>query len=44
LPEVEMLIDKMTSTLSVNNVDCLDAYEELPVDSIDWRCCINSCG
>lgn len=35
LPEVEMLIDKMMSTLSVNNVACLDAYGELPVDSID---------
>ena len=35
LPEVEMLIDKMTSTLSVNNVACLDTHEELPVDSID---------
>lgn len=35
LPEVEMLIDKMTATLSVSNVACLDAYEELPVDSID---------
>ncbi len=35
LPEVEMLIDKMTSTLSIHNVTCLDAHEELPVDSID---------
>lgn len=35
LPEVEMLIDKMTSTLSVNHVACLDVYEELPVDSVD---------
>jgi hypothetical protein len=35
LPEVEMLIDKMTSTLSVSNVACLDPHEELPVDSID---------
>ena len=35
LPEVEMLINKMMSTLSVHNVTCLDAYVELPVDSID---------
>jgi hypothetical protein len=35
LPEVEMLIDKMMSTLSVNNVVCLDTFGELPVDSID---------
>jgi len=35
LPEVEMLIDKMMSTLSVHNVECLDRYIELPEDSID---------
>jgi hypothetical protein len=35
LPEVEMLIDKMTSTLSVGNVTCLNTYVELPLDSID---------
>jgi len=35
LPEVEMLIDKMVSTFSVNNVTCLNAYGELPVDSVD---------
>jgi hypothetical protein len=35
LPEVEMLIDKMMSTLAVSPVICLDAHEELPVDSID---------
>lgn len=35
LPEVEMLIDKMMSTLSVHNVTCLDAHVELPEDGID---------
>lgn len=35
LPEVELLIDKMTSTFSVSNVECLDVHEELPVDSMD---------
>jgi hypothetical protein len=35
LPEVEMLIGKMMSTLSVSNVTCLDPYGELPVDSVD---------
>lgn len=35
LPEVEMLINKMMSTLSVNNVTCLDAHIELPEETID---------
>jgi len=35
LPEFEMLIDKIMSTLSFNNASCLDVYEELPLDSID---------
>jgi putative sugar O-methyltransferase len=35
LPEVEMLINKMMSTLSVKNVTCLDSQAELPEDSID---------
>ena len=35
LPEVEMLIEKMMSTLSVVNVTCLDTHAELPEDSID---------
>jgi hypothetical protein len=35
LPEVELLIDKMMSTLSINTVTCLDAHVELPTDSID---------
>lgn len=35
LPEVEMLIDKMMSILSVSNVSCLDAYVELPLDRVD---------
>lgn len=35
LPETEMLIDKMMATLNVPEVICLDAYAELPVDTID---------
>ncbi len=35
LPEVEMLIEKMMSALSVRNIQCLDAHVELPVDSVD---------
>lgn len=35
LPEVELLINKMMSTLSVSDVTCLDAYAELPTESID---------
>jgi putative sugar O-methyltransferase len=35
LPEVEMLIEKMMSTLSLNNVSCLDPHEELPLENID---------
>lgn len=35
LPEVEMLINRMMSTLSVNHVFCLNSHAELPVDSID---------
>ncbi len=35
LPEVELLIEKMMSTLSISNTACLDAHAELPVESID---------
>lgn len=35
LPEVEMLIGKMMSTLALPNVTCLEAYSELPEGSID---------
>ncbi|MCP5492337.1 MAG: putative sugar O-methyltransferase [Chlamydiales bacterium] len=35
LPEVEMLIEKMMSKLNVSNVNCLDAYAQLPVDAVD---------
>ena len=35
LPEVEMLIDKMMTTLSIRKVICLEAHAELPVDSLD---------
>jgi hypothetical protein len=35
LPEVEMLITKMTNNLSIDNVVCLDKNEELPIDTID---------
>jgi hypothetical protein len=35
LPEVEMLIEKMMTTLNVRDVTCLDAYAELPVESVD---------
>ena len=35
LPEAEMLIDKMMSTLDVQNVTCLEATSELPVESVD---------
>lgn len=35
LPEAEMLIDRMMNALTVNNVVCMDQFEELPVDSID---------
>ncbi len=35
LPEVEMLIDKMMSTLSLRKVICLEAHAELPVEGID---------
>ncbi len=35
LPEVEMLIDKMMSTLSTHNVIGMDVHAELPTDSID---------
>lgn len=35
LPEPEMLINKMMSTLGVKNVSCLNSYAELPVKEID---------
>lgn len=35
LPEVEMLINKMTQTLSMYNVACLDAYSPLPEKEVD---------
>ncbi len=35
LPEVEMLIEKMMSKLSVPNVEYLDTYAELPTESVD---------
>ena len=35
LPEVEMLIGRMMSTLSISNISCLDTHLELPVDSVD---------
>lgn len=35
LPEVELLIEKMMATLEVPHVRCLDAYAELPLETID---------
>lgn len=35
LPEVELLIEKMVSTLPVQNITCLDAHSELPVEGVD---------
>jgi hypothetical protein len=35
LPEAEMLIDRMMSTLSLQNVNSLNSYAELPVDEVD---------
>lgn len=35
LPEVEMLINRMVSELSMRNVTCLDMHAELPDDDID---------